>query len=224
MMQRKEPTATGMATRSAVILFLFVAAFTAILAAMQAATEPAIKASAAEEEMRSINDALPRALYDNDLLKDTLELPATPEIGQSQSVKIYRARLKGEPAAMVLPVIAPDGYSGKIFMLVAVRSDKEHAGELAGVRVTQHKETPGLGDYIDPKKDKNKSHPWIDQFDGQSLAKRPERDWKVKKDGGQFDANAGATVTPRAVIKAVKKALAWSNDNRERLFAASAKK
>lgn len=220
MSNRKDPTATVMATRSAVILFLFVTVFTAVLAAMQSATEPAIKASAAEEEMRSINDALPRALYDNDLLKDTLTLPPTAEIGQKDSSKIYRARLKGEPAAVVLPVIAPDGYSGKIFMLVAVRAN----GELAGVRVTQHKETPGLGDYIDPKKDKNREHPWIDQFDALSFAKRPEKDWKVKKDGGQFDSYAGATVTPRAVVKAVKKALHWANENRDQLFAASDKK
>lgn len=220
MSERKEPTAAGMATRSAVILFLFVAIFTAGLAAMQTVTAPAIKASAAEEEMRSINDALPRALYDNDLLKDTIELPPTPELGQSEPVKVHVARLKGEPAALVVPVVAPDGYSGKIFMLVAVRAN----GELAGVRVTLHKETPGLGDYIDPKKDKNKAHPWIDQFDGLSLAKRPERDWKVKKDGGQFDSYAGATVTPRAVVKAVKKALLWADANRDRLFAANGKK
>ena len=220
MSERKERTAAGMSTRSAVILFLFVAVFTAGLAAMQAATAPAIKASAAEEEMRSINDALPRALYDNDLLKDTVELPPTPELGQSEAVKVHVARLKGEPAALVVPVVAPDGYSGKIFMLVAVRAN----GELAGVRVTLHKETPGLGDYIDPKKDKNKAHPWIDQFDGLSLAKRPERDWKVKKDGGQFDSYAGATVTPRAMVKAVKKALLWADENRDRLFAASGKK
>jgi len=213
----KEPTAAGMAVRTALILFLFVVAFTTVLASMHALTAPAIQASAAEEEMRMIKETLPQALYDNDLLKDAKELPATAEIGQDQPSKVYLATLQGKPSAIVLQVVAPDGYSGKIRMLVAIRSN----GELAGVRVTQHKETPGLGDYIDPKKDKNKTRPWISQFDGLSFAKRTEKDWAVKKDGGQFDANAGATVTPRAVVKAVRKALRWAEANREQLLANS---
>lgn len=211
----KDPTAAGMAARTAVILFVFVIVFTAVLAAAYALTAPAIKASAADEEMRTIKEVLPAALYDNDLLKDTLELPAVPELGQDDASKVYRARLAGQPSALVLEAVAPDGYSGKIRMLIAVRAD----GQLAGVRVTQHKETPGLGDYVDPKKDKNKTRPWITQFDGLSFAQLPAKEWKVKKDGGHFDSNAGATVTPRAVIKAVRKALAYTADNRDRLFA-----
>ncbi len=220
----KEPSATGLAIRTAVILVLFVSVFTAALAILHSLTEPAIRASAAEEEMRAINDALPRELYDSDLLADKIELPPTADLGQDQPSVAYRAHRGGLPAALVLKAIAPDGYSGKIHMLVAVRVDAGHVGELAGVRVTEHKETPGLGDYIDPKKDKNKAHPWIDQFDGQSFAKLPEKTWKVKKDGGQFDSIAGATVSPRAVVKAVKKALAWADANQERLFAATDKK
>ena len=211
----KEPTAAGMAARTAVILFVFVIVFTAVLAAAYAWTAPAIKASAADEEMRTIKEVLPATLYDNDLLKDTLELPVVPELGQDDVSKVYRARLAGQPSALVLEAVAPDGYSGKIRMLIAVRAD----GQLAGVRVTQHKETPGLGDYVDPKKDKNKTRPWITQFDGLSFVQLPPKEWKVKKDGGHFDANAGATVTPRAVVKAVRKALAYTVDNRDRLFA-----
>jgi electron transport complex protein RnfG len=211
----KPVSAPGMAARSAVILFVFVAVFTAVLAGIYALTAPAIRESAAEEEMRVIKEVLPAALYDNDLLQDTLPLPATPELGQDDTSKIYRARLAGQPSALVMEVVAPDGYAGKIRMLVAVQAD----GRLAGVRVTQHKETPGLGDYIDPKKDKSKGQPWITQFDGLSFTTLAEKEWKVKKDGGHFDSNAGATVTPRAVVKAVRKALKYANDNRERLFA-----
>lgn len=211
----KEPTATSMAARTAVILFVFVIVFTAVLAAANALTGPAIKASAAIEEMRMIKEVLPEALYDNDLLQDTLEIPPTAELGQDDTSKIYRARLAGQPSALVLETVAPDGYSGKIRLLIAVRAN----GEVAGVRVTQHKETPGLGDYIDPKKDKNKTRPWITQFDTLSFDKLAEKDWKVKKDGGHFDSNAGATVTPRAVVKAVRKALRFATENRERLFA-----
>lgn len=87
------------------------------------------------------------------------------------------------------------------------------------MRVTQHKETPGLGDYVEPKKDKNKARPWITQFSGMSLAQVTDKDWKVKKDGGRIDYYAGATVTPRAVSKAVLKAVKWAEANRDQLFA-----
>ncbi|MBT9520544.1 MAG: FMN-binding protein, partial [Dechloromonas sp.] len=93
-----------------------------------------------------------------------------------------------------------------------------------GIRVTQHKETPGLGDYVEIKKDKNKARPWITQFNSMSLAKVADKDWKVKKDGGQIDYHAGATVTPRAVSKAVLKAVQWAEANRDRLFAEGAAK
>lgn len=215
----KAPTAPGMAARTSVILFFFVIVFTAVLAAAYALTAPAIKASAAEEELRTIKEVLPAALYDNDLLTDTLELKPTADLGQDDASKVYRARLVGQPSALVLEAVAPDGYSGKIRMLVAIQAD----GRLAGVRVTQHKETPGLGDYVDPKKDKNKTRPWITQFDGLSFATLTEKEWKVKKDGGHFDSNAGATVTPRAVVKAVRKALKYANENREALFASNEK-
>ena len=217
----KEPTAGSMATRTAIILVVFVAIFTAALAGFYFLTKPAIDASAAEEKMRTINDVLPSNLYDNELLTDTLTLPATPELGLDDESTVYRARLKGEPSTLVLEAVAPDGYAGKIRMLLAIRAN----GEIAGVRVTLHKETPGLGDYIEPKKDKNKTSPWITQFDGKSLEKMPAAsEWKVKKDGGHFDSVAGATVTPRAVVKAVYKAVKFATENRERLFATKSAK
>lgn len=216
MVTVKEPTAAGMATRTAVILVFFVAAFTASLAGVYNLTKPAIDASAAEEKMRTINEVLPHSLYDNELLGDTLTLPPTAELGLDDESTVYRARLKGQPSTLVLEAVAPDGYAGKIRMLLAIRAN----GEIAGVRVTLHKETPGLGDYIEPKKDKNKERPWITQFDGLSLDKLAiPAEWKVKKDGGRFDSIAGATVTPRAVVKAVHKAVKFASENRERLFA-----
>jgi electron transport complex protein RnfG len=115
---------------------------------------------------------------------------------------------------VVFEAVAADGYSGRIRLLLAVAAD----GTLLGVRVTQHKETPGLGDYIEPRKDRNKERPWIRQFDGLSLATVGEREWRVRKDGGRFDSLAGATVTPRAVIKAVHRALQYVAENRQRLF------
>lgn len=214
----REFTAPGMAVRTAAILFVFVIAFTGLLSGAYLSTKPAIEASAIEEKMKLVDEVLPRSEYDNALLQDIVTLPATPELGLSEPSTLYRARRDGKPVAMVFEAVAPDGYSGKIRLIVAVRTD----GQVAGVRVTQHKETPGLGDYIEPKKDKNKAHPWITQFVDMSLASVPDKDWKVKKDGGRIDYHAGATVTPRAVSKAVLKAVKWAAAHREQLFAESA--
>ncbi|HEX6734191.1 MAG TPA: electron transport complex subunit RsxG [Azonexus sp.] len=211
----KEFTASGMAVRTAAILFVFVIIFTGLLSGAYLWTKPAIEASAAEEKMKLVNEVLPNSEYDNKLLGDTVALPPTPELGLSEPTLLYRARRGGQPVALVFETVAPDGYSGKIRLIVAVRAD----GHVAGVRVTQHKETPGLGDYIEVKKDKNKARPWISQFTGLSLAQVGEREWKVKKDGGNFDYYAGATVTPRAVAKATLKAVKWAEANRDRLFA-----
>ena len=205
----KPLTAPRMAVRTAVILFAFVVVFTALLAAAYTFTLPAIEAAAAEEKMKLIDEVLPRSAYDNDLLKDTLTLGPAPELGLEAASTAYRAR-RGTQA------IAPDGYAGKIRLLIALAPD----GTLHGVRVVQHKETPGLGDYIEPKKDKNKARPWITQFDGLQPASSEAHDWQVKKDGGRFDAVAGATVTPRAVVKAVRKAALYVEAHRATLFAA----
>ena len=210
----KEPTATKMAVRTAIILVLFVVVFTGLLSSVYLWTLPTIKAAATAEKMKLIDDVLPRSNYDNTLLDDTIEIAPNAALGLDEASTAYRARKGGQASALVLEAIAPDGYAGKIRLLIAVGAD----GALLGVRVTQHKETPGLGDYIEPKKDKNKERPWISQFDGLRPSTIDEREWKVKKDGGRFDSMAGATVTPRAVIKAVRKAAMYVAENRERLF------
>jgi len=209
------PNAARMAARTALILFVFVIVFTGLLAGAYLWTKPALEASAAEEKMKLINEVLPATEYDNPLLTDTLTLPATPELGLDEPSTLYRARRGGQPAALLLEAQAPDGYAGKIRLLIALRAD----GAIAGVRVTQHKETPGLGDYVEPKKDKNKERPWITQFNGLDPSALGEREWKVKKDGGRFDSYAGATITPRAVIKAVGKAVRYANEHRDQWFA-----
>ena len=210
----REFSAPGMAVRTGFILFVFVIIFTALLSAVYQWTRPAIEASALAEKMKLLNEVLPAAEYDNDLLSDTLTLPPTLELGLKESTTLYRARKTGQPAALVLEAAAPDGYAGRIKLLIAIRAD----GSVAGVRVTQHKETPGLGDYIEPKKDKNKERPWIGQFTGLSLSNSPAKEWRVRKDGGKIDYYAGATVSPRAVAKAVHNAVLWADIRREQLF------
>jgi electron transport complex protein RnfG len=211
----KPPSATKMAVRTAVILFLFVVIFTGLLSSAYLWTLPTIEAAAADEKMKLIDEVLPRGSYDNDLLKDSLQLEPTPALGQDEASTAYRARKNGKASALVLEAIAADGYAGKIRLLIALGDN----GAVLGVRVTQHKETPGLGDYIEPQKDRNKARPWITQFDGLTPSAIDAREWKVKKDGGRFDSVAGATVTPRAVIKAVRKAAIYVTENREQLFA-----
>ncbi|MDP2881849.1 MAG: electron transport complex subunit RsxG [Azonexus sp.] len=220
MSAAKEFSATGMAARTAAILFVFVIIFTGLLSGAYLWTKPAIEASAAEEKMKLVDEVLPRSEYDNALLEDTVTLPATAELTLTDPSLLYRARKNGQPVALVFEAVAPDGYAGKIRLVIAIRAN----GQVAGVRVTQHKETPGLGDYIEVKKDKNKARPWITQFNGMALAEVTDKDWKVKKDGGQIDYHAGATITPRAVSKAVLKAVKWAEANRDRLFTEGAAK
>jgi electron transport complex protein RnfG len=199
--------------QTAVNLVFFAVLGTAVLASTFFMTHDAIVKSEEGEKLKLITQILPSALFDNDIIQDTLTIPADPLLGTEDVTTAYRARLKGEPAAVVLESIAPDGYSGRIWLILAVKFN----GELAGVRVVAHKETPGLGDYIELPKS-----PWIKGFDGKSREVYKDADWKVKKDGGQFDYMTGATITPRAVVKAVNKALIYFGENRDKVFAANA--
>jgi len=199
--------------QTAVNLVFFAVLGTAILASTFFMTHDAIVKSEEGEKLKLITQIVPPELFDNDIIQDKLVIPPSELLGTDDVTIAYRARIKGEPSAVVLEFIAPDGYSGKIWLILAVRAN----GELAGVRVVNHKETPGLGDYIELPKS-----PWIKGFDGKSREDYKDADWKVKKDGGKFDYMAGATITPRAVVKAVNKALIYFEQNRDKLFAANA--
>ena len=198
--------------QTAINLVFFAVLGTTVLASTFFMTHDAIVKSEEGEKLKLITQIVPSTLFDNDIIQDKLLVQPSELLGTDDVTTAYRARLKGEPSAVVLESIAPDGYSGKIWLILAVRAN----GELAGVRVVAHKETPGLGDYIELPKS-----PWIKGFDGKSRTVYKDADWKVKKDGGQFDYMAGATITPRAVVKAVNKALIYFGENRDKLFAAN---
>jgi electron transport complex protein RnfG len=151
---------------------------------------------------------LPAGSFNNDVIHDTVQIQ-DDRLGGPSAVTIYRARQQGKIIAALLPVVAPDGYNGKIHLLIAVQPD----GVLAGVRVLEHHETPGLGDPIESVKSG-----WIRQFMGRSLTNPEEAGWRVKRDGGVFDQLAGATITPRAVVGAVHRALQVIRDRHELLF------
>ena len=186
------------ALRTGVILFVFALVGTAMLAFTHARTEPTITRGQLEAKRALLSQVLPAALYDNDLLSSQQSVPPDDLLGTRQASALWLARRGGEFSGVVLEAVAPDGYSGDIALLIGIDAN----GRVTGVRVTAHRETPGLGDYIDRAKSA-----WVDQFAGKSLAGPEPKHWKVAKDGGVFDARAGATITPRAVVKAVKSAL-----------------
>ncbi len=164
-------------------------------------------------EMRQIRELLKDTNYDNDVFTDLIyvenNMPDAQLLGTDQSPYICRARLNNQAQAAVIQVTAENGYSGPIRLLVGVKSD----GSLTGVRVASHRETPGLGDKIEVK-----NTDWILQFDGRSLNNPDADQWQVKKDGGEFDQITGATVSPRAVVKAVKNALLYFESHRDIIF------
>ena len=212
---RRNSGALRITVRTAAIMLAFTVLFTALMAGVYLMTAPLVAASAQKEKLALIGEVLPSALYDNALLDDWIEVLPVRELGLSTAARLYRARKNGQPAALVVEAAAPDGYSGRIGLLLAVKA----SGELLAVRVTEHRETPGLGDYIEPKKDKNKAHPWITQFSNLGFDSVPRENWRVKKDGGRFDQRAGATISARAVANASGRALAWTVEHQDKLFA-----
>jgi len=191
------------------MLALFAIGATSLVSLTEANTRDKIIENERQTLLAAINALVDSNDYDNDILTDTLLIPRVRQLGTSDFTDVYRARMGGSPVAAVFTSIAPNGYNGKIKLLVGVYYD----GTLAGVRVINHKETPGLGDKINVKKSD-----WILQFKGLSLTNPSESLWKVKKDGGDFDQFTGATITPRAVVTAVKKSLQYFEKNRDELF------
>jgi len=198
---------------TALNLLFFTLIGTALLAITYQLTHEPIARSEEKEKLKLVTQIAPTETYDNDIIKDTIDLAADKLLGNDGASIAYLGRLKDQPSIAVLQVIAPDGYSGKIRLIISIRSDGQGNGKIGGVRVISHKETPGLGDYIEITKNK-----WITVFDGTSLDNPKDAGWKVKKDGGQFDYMAGATITPRAVVKAVHKALQYFAQHRDEMY------
>jgi electron transport complex protein RnfG len=194
--------------KNALVLGLFAIGTVGSVALLQQGTAERIAAAEREAQVRALAEILPAGSYDNHLLDNRIELNA-PELGHRSPQLAYLALKAGQPSALILPVTAPDGYSGAIHLLVGIYAD----GRLAGVRVLSHKETPGLGDKIELAKSD-----WILGFAGKTLSDPAEEGWAVKKDRGDFDQFAGATITPRAVVKAVHGALRYFDTHRAQLL------
>lgn len=194
---------------------LLLGAFALVTAGVLAGTYQLTRDKIAEAERAAAAAALleivPEDKHDNDLLSDTIMVPeaALGQLGLDRPEAIHLAKQNGEVTAAIIPAVAPDGYSGDIRMIVGVNRN----GSIAGVRVLTHNETPGLGDKVDLKKSD-----WILGFTGHSLGNPAQDNWKVKKDGGYFDQFTGATITPRAVVKQVRKVLTFVEEHRALLF------
>lgn len=194
---------------SGAFLWLFAVVGTALVALTEFSTRTAIVENERAVLLRNLYALLPSDELDNDIASDRLELPPAELLGTVDNSIAYRARLDGEPVAIIFNSIAPNGYSGSIHLLVGVYVD----GSLAGVRVVKHAETPGLGDGIEIRKSD-----WIKGFDGRSLDNPDADSWAVRRDGGEFDQFTGATITPRAVVAAVRRTLLYYRDNADMLF------
>lgn len=197
------------------VLAAFSVAGVGLVAVTQAVTSETIAANERQAMIDKFSAILPKdqvsgePLMDNDPLLDRITT-ADPDLLGAPETKVYRVRYKGEPAALVLNPVVPNGYAGPIQLLVAVGYD----GRLGGVRVIAHSETPGLGDKIERRKSS-----WVDDaFVGKALGEPPKERWKVKRDGGDFDQFTGATITPRAVVAAVRNTLIYVKSQGDRLY------
>jgi len=195
--------------RSAASLTLVALIGTSLLAGVNTLTAERI----AEQERRVVLEQLGQIVaperYDNELQEDLFIFHDEYHFPGGQTVTAYRARKNGEPVALVMKLAAIRGYNGMIHLLVGINEN----GSLSGVRVTKHKETPGLGDAIEIEKSE-----WVVGFSGRSLHDPEAAAWAVRRDGGEFDQFTGATITPRAVVDAVRLALVYFRENKGLLF------
>ncbi|MCB5162203.1 electron transport complex subunit RsxG [Marinomonas algarum] len=196
--------------RNSLGLAIFAVLTAGLIAVTQQLTKQTIQNNILSAQIAAFNDILPADIYDNDLTEDTLILEADPLLGNEAGTKIHIARKNGSVSGIIFETIAPSGYNGNLDLLVAI--DKH--GVVTGSRVISHKETPGLGDKVDLKKSD-----WILSFTNTSLQQPPLKAWGVKKDGGEFDQFTGATITPRAVVRAVKNTLLYFDQHKSTLLA-----
>ena len=193
-------------------LLLVIAAFAGggLVVTVHEATAERIKANERLALLRNIDALVPPDSRDNDPLQDSIQVLEPNLLGSDTPLTVYRARRENQPVAAILEAVAPDGYSGDIRLLIAIFSN----GQLAGVRVLKHRETPGLGDKIEIEKSR-----WVLDFNGKSLTDPRKSRWKVRKDGGDFDQFTGATITPRAIVGAVARTLEFFEQDRDELLA-----
>ena len=196
-------------SRNALLLGLFAALATAVIAGTYLGTRHNIAENQRLAAERALIEIIPRERHDNAMLDDNVSVDDSKLLGLRAPDNAHIARLQGEPVAVILPATARDGYTDDIHLIIGINVD----GSIAGVRVLGHRETPGLGDTVERKKSN-----WVDGFVGRSLTDPGPEGWAVRKDGGDFDQFTGATITPRAVVNAVHRALEYFRLHRAELL------
>ncbi|CAK3927641.1 SoxR (2Fe-2S) reducing system protein RsxG [Vibrio crassostreae] len=195
--------------KNGLVLAIFACASTGLVAVTHYLTKDQIKQQEQAQLLSVLNQVIPHDLHDNELFS-SCTLVQAEELGTEQAMPAYIAKLNGEPSAIAIEAIAPDGYNGAIKVIVGMKID----GTILGTRVLSHQETPGLGDKIDLR-----VSDWILSFAGKQVTDSNLDRWKVRKDGGDFDQFTGATITPRAVVKSVKQAVQYVKQNNQALLA-----
>lgn len=193
-----------------VFLTLIAGIATALITETKNRTRQQIIDNEIAETMKVLAAVLPKDSYDNELHRDQIMVSDPELLGSAEPQKIYRARKSGRPVAVVMTVATPIAYVGPIKLLVGISV----SGEVTGVRVVSHRETPGLGDRIEASKSD-----WLNRFAGRSSTRPDYEQWRVSRDGGNFDQVTGATVTSRAVVSAVRDALIYFDKHRDEIFA-----
>ncbi|MGI2064703.1 electron transport complex subunit RsxG [Shewanella sp. MF08487] len=191
------------------LLALFALICTGLVAVVNQQTADKITQQEQQELMRVLHQLIPDEIHDNDLTAQCTLLLDKDALGTDNPMPAYIATMAGKPVAIAIEAIAPDGYNGNIKLIVGVNTQ----GEVLGVRTLTHQETPGLGDKIELRKSN-----WVNQFVGKVLDSQDDKQWLVKKDGGDFDQFTGATITPRAYVKAVKNVVWYFNNNQTQIF------
>lgn len=192
------------------ILAGLAAVCTGLVAITHSITAPRIAANEQAYLEQSLQPVLEGIEYDGALSESTIVIPLPHTLPGNEPVTVYRVYADNAPVAALFIVRAMDGFSGPIRLLIGVDAH----GSVTGVRVLQHRETPGLGDAIEADKSD-----WIQQFVGRSLGDPPAAEWAIERDGGVYDQLTGASITPRAVIDAIKETLIYYSDHRETVFA-----
>ena len=199
--------------KAGLTLAAMAAVCTALVAATYLVTAERIEANEKAWLEQSLTPALSGVFFEGSVTESMLIIEPPHELPGNEAAIIYRVYAEGEPVAALFVVTARDGYSGPIKILVGVDMD----GIVTGIRIVEHRETPGLGDRIEQARSD-----WVYQFDGRSLGDPPDARWLLRTDGGDFDQLTGASVTPRAVIKAIRETLLYFGANRDAIFAAEA--
>lgn len=196
-------------SRNALLLAAFAIICTGSVALVSGLTQPRIAQQEQNALLKTLNQLIPTEQYDNDIVASCFTVTDQPLLGSTQPQKVFVAKKDNHSVALMLETTTMNGYSGQINLLVGIYEN----GQIAGVRVLHHSETPGLGDKVQTNKTD-----WIYAFNGRFYQETEDSRWDVKKNGGDFDAFTGATITPRAVTFAVKDALIYFNKNKDKLF------